>query len=204
MGAGRATYGMPGQLAINAAQAELLLAQGRLLAKPEWSAETLPPRVMAPEVPLGRIVISGEGHTVDSSQLEHLARLFNAAAACGLAEAALDEALAAGRTHADDSRQLTEFKLADMRTRVDGARMLTHKAAVWLGVGAPEATQACREARIFAAEAAVFCAEQAMAIGPGWGSIRLQGLARDCHLPAALDQSLGDERLELAQALLAG
>jgi len=109
-----------------------------------------------------------------------------------------DEALEAARAMADE--QLVEFKLADIRTRVDGARMLVDKAAELLQRDDRRALVASREARIFAAEAAVFSTEQAVAIAGGFRTRRLQELQRDCHAPASLDQPLLHERLELARS----
>ncbi|HLG69865.1 MAG TPA: acyl-CoA dehydrogenase family protein, partial [Chloroflexota bacterium] len=128
--------------------------------------------------------------------------LFTAATATGLAEAALDEALECARAiHEGDLVQLVEFKLADIRTRVDGARMLVHKAAARLDAGA-DASEAARLARIFAAEAAVFCAEQAASL-TGERSARTERLIQAVHRPELSGSSLLEERLALARSLSA-
>jgi alkylation response protein AidB-like acyl-CoA dehydrogenase len=156
--------------------------------------------VLAPALELGSVQVSGQGEPVDGSRLPAVARLFGAAVATGMAEAALDQALLAARQ--GEPEQMVEFKLADIRTRADSARMLVHQAAVALQ-RERDPLNLCREARIVAAEAAVFCAEQATAIAPGLGASRLQELVRDCRLAAAIDEPLDQERQELAALLLA-
>jgi alkylation response protein AidB-like acyl-CoA dehydrogenase len=124
-----------------------------------------------------------------------------AAAATGLAEAALDEALAYARPLMDgDAAQLAEFKLADIRTHLDGARMLVHKAAVRLDRG-DDAAEDVRIARIFAADAAAFCAEQAASLAGPTGNPRLVALLEACHAPELAGSSLLLERLALARSL---
>ena len=186
-----ATFSFAGDLVPNAVDAKLLLKDGKLLTKPaEWTSED------------GELVavvkIHGKGQPVNAPRLGPIARLFNAALATGLAEAALDEALDAARAMPDD--QIVEFKLADIRTRLDGARMLTHKAAELIQRG-EDGLEAGREARIFAAEAAVFCTEQAVSIAGTFRTRRLRDLQRDCHIPASLDVPLTAERLALARSL---
>lgn len=119
----------------------------------------------------------------------------------GLAEAALEEALAAAREHQDaEYFQLIEFKLADIRTRLDGARMMTQRAATLMDRG-EDARLACRAARVFAAEAAVACVNDASTIAGSAASARLEKLQRDCHVTA--EPSLLGERLAIAHALSA-
>ena len=219
-----ATYWLAGDLVVNATGAQALLRDGRLLAKAsDWSSEPAlahPPlareaerararlpgqgpaevaQLLVPEARLGRVSLRGEGQPVDASKLGAMSRLFLGAVAVGAAEAALDEALDGARAMAND--QLVEFKLADIRTRIDGARMLVHKAAELLQRGEDGALEAARAARIFSAEAAAFCTEQAVAVAGAFHTRRLQELQRDCHIPASLDQPLSHERLKLARAL---
>lgn len=199
----RATYLLSGDVALNATGAQALLRGGRLLVRPsEWGGEPLPGRqLLAPEAQIGRVTVQGEGRPVDDSRLDSVSRVFLGAVACGAAEGALDEALDAARASSED--QLIEFKLADMRTRIDGARMLLHKSATLVEAEGAHALGAAREARIFAAEAAVFCTEQAVAISGALRTPRLQELQRDCHLAASLDRPLIAERLALTRGLSA-
>lgn len=127
-------------------------------------------------------------------------RLLLAAAATGLAEAALDEALAMAGEHADEeTRQLVEFKLADIRTRVDGSRMLVHKAVARLYRGEPALDHA-RIARVFSADAALFCVEQAASLAVDH-SPRLEQLLAACHAPQLSGAVLLHERTQLARSL---
>jgi butyryl-CoA dehydrogenase len=198
----QATYWLRGDLVVNASGAQALLRDGRLLIKPDgWTAGSPEEQLLAPEARLARVSLHAGGRAVDASPLDSVSRLFLAAVAGGACEAALDEALEAARALASD--QMVEFKLADIRTRVDGARMLVHKAAELLERGQNGAHEAAREARIFAAEAAVFSTEQAVAVAGAFRTRRLQELQRDCHVPAGLDQPLSHERSELASSLRA-
>ncbi|MBV8084041.1 MAG: hypothetical protein JO247_04415, partial [Chloroflexi bacterium] len=199
-GAGMATYAAEGQDVVNAAQAEWLLTERRLYRKPDGWSGRAHEHVLAPSLELGTVRITGEGAEVGATALAVVSRLFGAAVATGLAEAALDEALAAAREREVD--QLVEFHLADIRTRVDSARMLVQQAALAVQTDRDPLNR-CREARITAAEAAVFCAEHAASIAPGLGSPRLQELVRDCQLAAAIDLPLDQERQALAASLLA-
>jgi butyryl-CoA dehydrogenase len=125
-----------------------------------------------------------------------------AAIATGIAEAALDEALTAARASQDsEAFQLIEFTLADIRTLVDGARMMTHRAAAQMDRDDVDAPLACRAARVFACDAAVNCVEYASAIAGSAPSPRLKELQQDCYLPGAAEPSLLTQLLAIAQHL---
>jgi alkylation response protein AidB-like acyl-CoA dehydrogenase len=195
-----ATYTLSGNHVLNAQRADILVCRDRLLTRPtDWDSQAIAQdSILVPEAGIAEVTIHGRGEPVESDRLQAISRLFLAAVATGLAEAALDEALSAARELPGEG-QLIEFKLADLRTRLDGARMLIHRAAELAQHGS-DALPAARMARIFAAEAAVFCTEQAVAIAGPFHSQRLQALQRDCHVPAGLDTPLAEERLALVTA----
>jgi alkylation response protein AidB-like acyl-CoA dehydrogenase len=188
-----------------------------------WDAPYTPEQITARDAPVSEakdcvslvLALTEQARTSDSERLGKLVQMASAecrapstvrsirvaALATGVAEAALDEALAAARAaQQDEAFQLVEFKLADIRTRVDGARMLTHRAAVQLDRG-EEASMGCQAARLFAADAAVACVEDATAIAGSCPSVKLRQLQSDCHAPAEVEPSLIRERLALGRAL---
>jgi hypothetical protein len=64
-----------------------------------------------------------------------------------------------------------QFKLADMATEIDAARLLTHKAA-WKKVNGEPLTLAASQAKYFASEVAVRVAGEAVQIHGGYGFIK--------------------------------
>jgi acyl-CoA dehydrogenase len=80
-----------------------------------------------------RLGAEGEGFKIGMRTLDRL-RATVAAAACGMAERALDEALAHARARRQFGRpladqQLVQAKLATMATELAAARLLTYRAA---------------------------------------------------------------------------
>ena len=97
-----------------------------------------------------------------------------AAAACGMAERALDEALAHARRRRQFGRPLADFqlvqqKLAVMATELDAARLLTYRAAASADRGLEGVTRQTAMAKWFATEAAQRIIDQAVQIHGGSG-----------------------------------
>ncbi|MDE3077154.1 MAG: acyl-CoA dehydrogenase family protein, partial [Chloroflexota bacterium] len=126
-------------------------------------------------------------------------RLFAAAIATGIAEAALARAVQAVR--ARPGGQLIEQRLADVRTRADGAWLATSRAA-WAMDSGKDGSQRAIEARIFAVEAALFCTDAAFFITGDPSNDGLLELATEARKLALQDGSLDDERLGLARLML--
>lgn len=108
----------------------------------------------------------GEGFRIGMQTLD-LLRPTVAAAACGMAARALDEAVSHARGRQQFGKPLAEFqliqaKLADMATELEAAWLLTLKAA-WLAdtTGAPN-TLASAQAKLYATEAAQRIIDQAV------------------------------------------
>ena len=119
-----------------------------------------------------RLGAEGEGMKLGLATLDRL-RPTVAAAACGMAARALEEALdwavarrQFGAPLAD--LQLVQQKLARMATDLDAARLLTFRAARALDSGA-RATRAAAEAKLFATEAAQRAVDDAVQILGGRG-----------------------------------
>jgi butyryl-CoA dehydrogenase len=102
-------------------------------------------------------------------------RIGIAAQALGIAQAALDCALEYSKRREAFGNpicnlQAIQFKLADMETRLESARLLTHKAAMLRDSGKSYTKEAAM-GKLAASEAATFVAHQAIQILGGMGYV---------------------------------
>jgi alkylation response protein AidB-like acyl-CoA dehydrogenase len=100
--------------------------------------------------------------------------------------------------------QAVQFMLADMATRVEAARALTHQAASLKDAGLPFVQQASM-AKLFATEAAVFCADRALQVHGGYGYFRpspVERLFRDARVTTIYEGTSEVQRLIIARQLL--
>ncbi|MET7996131.1 acyl-CoA dehydrogenase family protein [Amycolatopsis sp. NPDC005232] len=110
-------------------------------------------------VPAGRLVgRRGRGMLVAAHVFDH-GRLGISACAVGLAQAALDEAVAYAKQRTESGRPLiaaqgTAFLLADLATQVAAARALLHTTARLKDTGRPFSTEAAKS-KLFATDTAV-------------------------------------------------
>jgi acyl-CoA dehydrogenase len=118
----------------------------------------------------------GDGFKLAMGTLE-LMRMTVGAAAVGMAQKALDEALeyASGRVQfgvplAD--QQGIKFKLAEMATNLEAARLLVYRAAVKKDRNDPDVALAASMAKLYATEAAWSIIDQALQIHGGIGVMR--------------------------------
>ncbi|CAB1081026.1 Acyl-CoA dehydrogenase [Olavius algarvensis Delta 1 endosymbiont] len=118
----------------------------------------------------------GDGFKLAMGTLD-LMRMTVGAAAVGMAQKALDEALeyASNRVQfgvpiAD--HQGVKFKLAEMATRLEAARMLVYRAAIKKDNKAPDVSLAASMAKLYATEAAWSIIDQALQIHGGSGVIK--------------------------------
>jgi len=124
-------------------------------------------------IPAGNLLgAEGQGFTIAMTTLD-AGRIGIAAQALGIARAALEEAIAFSNERqafgGPISRlQAIQFKIADMATRLDAARLLTLNAAYLKDAGKPY-SQASAMCKVFAAETATFVAHQSMQIHGGYG-----------------------------------
>ena len=107
----------------------------------------------------------GEGFKVAMSALDR-GRLGVAAGAVGVAQACLDASVAYTKERRQFGKRIADFEmvqaaLADMAADVEAARLLTYKAA-WLKDEGLPATKAASIAKLFATEAAVRAASEAV------------------------------------------
>jgi butyryl-CoA dehydrogenase len=132
-------------------------------------------------------------------------RIGIAAQAVGIARAALEDAVAYARErrafgHALADFQGTQWKLADMATMVEAARLLTLRAATLKDQGRPYTKEASM-AKLFASEAAMAIATQAVQIHGGYGYTRefaVERYFRDAKATEIYEGSSEIQRLVIA------
>ncbi|MEN0061610.1 MAG: acyl-CoA dehydrogenase [Myxococcota bacterium] len=136
-------------------------------------------------------------------------RIGIAAQALGIAQRALDlsveyakERHSFGKPIA--SHQAIQWKLADMKSRVDAARLLTWRAASAKDRG-ERASLECSMAKLFASETANFCAYEAVQIFGGYGysqEYEVERLYRDARITTLYEGTSEIQRIVIAKALL--
>ncbi len=132
--------------------------------------------------------------------------------ACSLggARAAQDAATAYMRGRRQFGRKLTEFqalqfKLADMATEMEAARLMIHKAAALLDAKHPEATQHCAMAKRFATDVGFRVANEALQLHGGYGYIReypVERYLRDLRVHQILEGTNEIMRVIVSRRLL--
>lgn len=108
-----------------------------------------------------------------------------------------------GRTLADF--QGLQFRLADMATELEAARLMVHRAAWMLDNGDPEATQAAAMAKRFATDAGFGIVNQALQLHGGYGYLRdfpLERYLRDLRVHQILEGTNEIMRVIVARNLL--
>jgi alkylation response protein AidB-like acyl-CoA dehydrogenase len=124
-------------------------------------------------VPAGNLLgEAGDGFKLALSTLDG-GRIGIAAQAVGIARACLEDALAYAKEREAFGKKIADFqaiqwKLADMATELDAARLLTWKAATLRDQGAPHILEAA-EAKLFASDIAVKAARECVQIFGGYG-----------------------------------
>ena len=123
----------------------------------------------------------GDGFLIAMTILSK-SRIGAAAAAVGIAEAALEQALAYSKKRNIFDRPLSKFEgirfmLADMATRVSAAKLLTYRAATVHDSG-KEFMKEAAMAKYFASETAVWVAERCIQIHGGYGVSKMLPVER--------------------------
>ena len=154
---------------------------------------------------LGR---AGRGF-VDAMAVLDAGRIGIAALAVGLAQGAFD----AARRHAAERTQFgrplagfqaTQWKLADMATGIDAARLLTYRAAYLKDQGRPT-TRESSMAKLYASEVAVRAAGECVQIHGGYGFVKdypAEKLYRDVKLLTIGEGTSEIQRLVIARQYL--
>ncbi len=150
----------------------------------------------------------GEGF-IQALQILDGGRISIAALGVGTARGAYQTALAYARERQQFGRpiarfQAIQFHLAEMATRLAAAEILTLAAAETMDRGA-SVSRLASEAKLYAGEAAVFCAERGVQIHGGYGFIkdyRAEKYYRDCKICTIGEGTSEIQRLVIARQLL--
>lgn len=138
-------------------------------------------------------------------------RLNIAACSLGAAQTALDKALAyAGERKAFgqtiDQFQGLQFKLADMETELQAARVFLRQAASKLDNQASDATKFCAMAKRFVTDTAFNVANEALQLHGGYGYLAdygIEKIVRDLRVHQILEGTNEIMRVIIARAMLA-
>jgi len=146
---------------------------------------------------------------VDSLKVLDGGRVSIAALAIGMAQGAYDAALRYSKLRRQFHRPISEFqaiqyKLVDMAVELDAARLLNYRAA-WMLDRGERVTRESAMAKLFASEAAVRIANEAVQIHGGYGFIKdypVEKFYRDVKLCTIGEGTSEIQRLVIARQLL--
>ncbi len=135
-------------------------------------------------------------------------------ASCSLGGASL--ALETAREHLTTRKQFgrplsdfqaLQFKLADMATELEAARLMVRRAAAAMDAGDPNATKYCAMAKRFATDAGFEVANQALQLHGGYGYLKdypLERIVRDLRVHQILEGTNEIMRVIIAREMLKG
>ena len=163
--------------------------------------------VRVPEA--NRLGEEGEGFRFAMAGLDG-GRINIASCSLGGAQLALDTAREYLLTRKQFGQALAEFqalqfRLADMATELDAARLMVRRAAAALDARDPKATQYCAMAKRFATDTGFEVANQALQLHGGYGYLkdyRLEQIVRDLRVHQILEGTNEIMRVIIARELL--
>jgi len=150
----------------------------------------------------------GDGF-IDAMRVLDGGRISIAALALGIAEGAYEAALHYSKQRQQFGKPISEFqaiqwKLADMATEIEAAKLLTFRAASMKDAGL-KTTQESSMAKLYASEVAVRCANEGVQIHGGYGFIKdypAEKFYRDVKLCTIGEGTSEIQRLVIARQLL--
>jgi hypothetical protein len=151
----------------------------------------------------------GEGFKIAMAGLDG-GRLNIAACSLGAAQACLDRAVRYMGERQQFGRKLAEFqglqfRIADMATELEAARLLVHKAAIAVETRAPEATRLAAMGKRLATDVGFEVVNQALQIHGGYGYLRdhpIERHLRDLRVHQILEGTNEIMRVIVARSLL--
>ena len=155
-------------------------------------------------------LLGGEGNGFrDAMRILDGGRISIAALSLGMAEGAFDAALKYSKERKQFGQAISEFqaiqwKLADMATEIEAAKLLTLRAAAMKDVGM-KTTLESSMAKLYASEVAVKCANEGVQIHGGYGFIKdypAEKFYRDVKLCTIGEGTSEIQRLVIARQLL--
>ena len=163
------------------------------------------------EVPVAnRVGEEGEGFTIAMHTLDG-GRIGIATQAVGIAQACLDASIQFANERVQFGKPLRDsqsiqWKIANMATEIDAARLLTFRAACLKDAG-QEHTMEAAQAKLFASEVANRCAREAIQIHGGPGLCRglpVERLFRDAKITEIYEGTSEIQRLVISRSALGG
>jgi alkylation response protein AidB-like acyl-CoA dehydrogenase len=153
----------------------------------------------------------GEGFRIAMSALDG-GRVNIGACSLGGAGFALETALAYVQTRQQFGRPLADFqalqfKLADMATDLEAARLMVLRAAAAIDRGDPDKTRLCAMAKRFSTDACFAIADQALQLHGGYGYLKdypLERILRDLRVHRILEGTNEIMRVIIAREMLRG
>jgi butyryl-CoA dehydrogenase len=150
----------------------------------------------------------GDGFKVAMKTLDG-GRIGIASQAIGIARAALEASLRYSQERKSFGKpianyQAIQWKLADMAVEIDAARLLTHRAATLKDAGQPCTTQSAM-AKLFAAEAAMKAATEAIQVHGGYGytkEFKVERYFRDAKITEIYEGTSEIQRLIISSHVL--
>ncbi len=161
-------------------------------------------------VPKANLVgVEGQGFKIAMSALDG-GRLNIGACSLGAAQACLDHALAYARERKQFGKpiasfQALQFRLADMATELEAARLLLHKAAQAVQAKAHDATKLAAMAKRLATDTGFNVVNEALQMHGGYGYLRdypIERYFRDVRVHQILEGTNEVMRLIIARELL--
>ncbi len=151
---------------------------------------------------------AGEGFT-DCLKVIEKGRIGIAAMAVGIAQGALEASLNYAQQRKQFGKPISEFqaiqwKLADMATEIDAARLLTYRAAALADRGRRVSREGSM-AKLFAGEVAVRATNEAIQIHGGYGFLKdypVEKFYRDVKLCTIGEGTSEIQRMVIARELL--
>lgn len=151
----------------------------------------------------------GQGFKIAMSGLDG-GRVGIAAQACGLAEAALEAAIAYSGERVQfgkpiNANQGIQWYLADMATRLEAAKLLALKAAHARDNKDPKVSMYCSMAKYYASETAVWICNKALQIHGGYGYMKeydIERLYRDVRIIPLYEGTSEVQKMVISKSLI--
>jgi alkylation response protein AidB-like acyl-CoA dehydrogenase len=160
-------------------------------------------------IPAGNLLGKEGDGFIDAMRVLDGGRISIAALGLGMAQGAFESALKYSKQRKQFGKAISEFqaiqwKLADMATEIDAARLLTMRAADMKDKGM-KTTQESSMAKLYTSEVAVRCANESVQIHGGYGFIKdypAEKFYRDVKLCTIGEGTSEIQRLVIARQLL--
>lgn len=136
-------------------------------------------------------------------------RIGIAAQALGIAAGAMERSIAYSKERrafgtAIKNHQIISFKIADMATRIEAARLLCLKAA-WQKDVHEDYTESAAKAKLFASETAMWAATEAVQIHGGYGFVKeyhVERMMRDAKITQIYEGTSEIQRIVVSRGIL--